>query len=71
MTSEERIILALRLFEMNKALSGLRVHIDDAAEIAKLAGATDVAFATFHLSESIAVYASTINRYVTEQLSEP
>lgn len=68
MTPEERTATALRLFEMNKSMSALRIHIDAAAEIAKETGASDLAFATYLLSESIAVYQGTLNRYVTGEL---
>lgn len=68
MTPDERVAIALRLYEMNKTLSALRIYIDEAAELSKLAGATAVAFATFHLADSIAVYTDAMNRYVTEEL---
>lgn len=70
MDPEERAALALRLFDMNKSMAALRIHIDAAAELAKEAGAMDLAFATFHLSESIAVYTNTLNRFIAGELAE-
>lgn len=70
MTPEERVALAIRLFELNRTMRDLREHIDAAAILAKASGATGLAFATFHLSDSIAVYTDAMNRYVTEELSE-
>lgn len=68
MTPEECIAIAVRLFEMNKTLSALRDHIDQAAETAKSVGATELAFATYHLSDSIAVFTAAVNRYAARDL---
>lgn len=70
MTPEERSSLALRLFELNKSMSVLRLHMEAAAVLAKEAGETGLAFATYHLSESIAVYTTTLNRFIAGELVE-
>lgn len=69
LTPDERTSLALRLFELNKSLSILRIHIEAAAEIAKEAGETGLAFATYHLAESIAAYATALNRFITGEIT--
>ena len=68
MTPDERTAIALRLFELNKSMASLRIHIEAAAELAKDAGETGLAFATYHLSESIAVYTTTLNRFIAGEL---
>lgn len=70
MTPLERTALAVRLFDMNKAMRDLREHMEFAAQAAKQAGATDLAFATYFLSESIDVYTTRMNAFVTEHLSK-
>lgn len=70
MTPEERAAVAIRLFDMNRAMRDLQEHMADAADIAKQLGATGLAFATYHLSDSIAVYTATMNRYFAGELNE-
>ena len=61
---------AIRMLAMTRAMRDLRDEIDAAAELAKAVGATDLAFATYHLSESIAVYATTLNSYMVRELRD-
>lgn len=61
---------AVRMIAMNRAMLDLRDEIDAAAELAKEVGATDLAFATYHLSESIAVYATALNSYMVRELRD-
>lgn len=70
MTPNERADMAIRLFEMNRTMRELRAHVDAAAEITQAAGATGLAFATYCLSDSIAVYMDAVNRYMAQELSE-
>lgn len=70
MTPDDRAGLAVRLFALNKAMRDLREHIEAAAMIAKDNGATGVAFATHHLSDSISAYMTAVNRYVTGVLDD-
>ncbi len=70
MTPLDRAALAVKLFDMNKAMRDLREHMDFAAETARQAGATDLAFATHFLSESIDVYMNRMNAFVTEHLAK-
>lgn len=68
MTPEDRKDLAVRIFQMNKTMAVLRDHMEEAAEYAKSLDATELAFATYHLSDSIAVYVKAMNRYATQEL---
>lgn len=61
---------AARMIAMNRAMLNLRDEIDSAAEAAKEVGATDLAFATYHLSESIAVYTKALNSYMVRELQD-
>ena len=70
MTPEERSDLAVRLFAVNRTMRELRESIDSAADLAKATGATGLAFATYHLSDSIGVYMEAMNRYVSGELRE-
>lgn len=69
MTRAEREALAVRLIVTNRAMRELREEIDTAATVAKAAGATDLAFATFHLSESISVYMVALNNFLVKELN--
>lgn len=70
MTPEERQSLAVSLFEMNRTMRDLKERMDVAADIAKQFGATELAFATYHLSDSISVYTSAMNRFVAGEINE-
>lgn len=70
MNQAEREALAVRLIAMNRAMRALREEIDIAAELAKAVGALDLAFATFHLSESISVYTVALNNFMVSELKE-
>ena len=70
MTPEERVTMAIRLFAMNETMRDLRATVDAAADVSKMAGATDLAFATYFLSDSIAAYMEAVNRYFVREFSE-
>ncbi|NBW13945.1 MAG: hypothetical protein EBR82_68035 [Caulobacteraceae bacterium] len=70
MTPQDRTQLAARLFVMNATMRDLQEYISEAAAIAKESNATALAFATFHLSESLAVYIAEVNRFATGALEE-
>lgn len=68
MDDAEREEMAARLIATNRAMRELREEMDVAASVAKAAGATDLAFATYHLSESISVYMVALNNFLVKEL---
>ena len=70
MTPSERAAAALRLFEINKTMRDLQEHIQSAGAFANAVGATGLALATYHLSDSIAAYITELNRYMAKELDD-
>jgi hypothetical protein len=69
-TPEERTDIAMRLMSMKIALRTLVDHLNAAAEVAKDYGDPALAFATYHLSESVSEYSSALTRFVTGELED-
>lgn len=70
MNQAEREALAVRLIATNQAMRELGEQMESAAAVAKAVGATDLAFATYHLSESISVYMVALNNFLVKELKD-
>lgn len=57
-----------QMLVMNKTLRDLRITIDAGAEVAKAVDETALAFAAFHLSESIGVYAKELSKFLRREI---
>lgn len=67
---EERAERVAHMLEMNGVMRTLRDQIDTAAEMAKDCGETSLAFAAFHLAESIGVYMREVTGFMQRELEK-
>jgi len=70
MTPDERTDIVLRMMAMSVTLRTLVESLNASAEVAKEYGATSLAFATFHLSESVSEYSLALTKFVTEEIED-
>lgn len=67
-THDENADLIRQMLVMNKTLRDLRIAIDAGAEVAKAADEPALAFAAFHLSDSIGVYAKELSKFLRREI---
>lgn len=66
--SEESAELIRKMLVMNKTLRELQTAINAGAEVAKLADEPGLAFAAFHLSDSIGVYSKQLSKFLRKEI---
>lgn len=64
MMPEEKAAMLGRLVAANVVFRDLRESLGDAAELAKQNGAQGLAFAAYHLAESLRVYAAELSKFI-------
>jgi hypothetical protein len=69
-THEERVDLAVRLVAMQQALRTVCEGAEAAAILAKEAGASGLAVATFLMKEAIEEYGRALNRFVLGEIDD-
>ena len=70
MTPEEKDAAVNRLVAANVMFRDLRDSLNDAAALAKEHGASALAFAAYHLSESLGSYATELTKFVCGELQD-
>jgi|LauGreDrversion4_2_1035121.scaffolds.fasta_scaffold148787_3 prophage DNA circulation protein len=70
MNQAEKDAALRRLMLANEVFRDLRVSVEDAAEMAKQTNSSALAFAAFHLSDSLRAYAHEMTKYVLEVINE-
>lgn len=68
MTPDDEAELVRRMLTMHGTLRDLRAAVEFAAEAAKAADETALAFSAFHLSDSIGVYARQLGRFLRKEI---
>ena len=66
--SEESAELIRKMLVMNKTLRELRGAITAGAEVAKLADEPALAFAAYHLADSIVVYSTELSKFLRKEI---
>lgn len=67
MTPDDQAESIRRMVYIQSTLSQLRDYIDVIAATSKSVGAFGLAFAAFHLSDSIAAYAREVSKFLMEE----
>lgn len=65
---DETAELIRKMLVMNHTLRDLRESIDAGAEVAKAADEPALAFAAFHLSDSIGVYSRELTKFMRKEI---
>lgn len=66
MTPDDRAEAARQLIFIQSTLRTLRDHVDFTARTAKAVGSLGLAFAAFHLSDSLAAYGLEVTKFIAE-----
>lgn len=70
MTPDEKAEAARRMINIQSTLRDMREHIELMGVMARGVGSLGLAFASFHLSDSIAVYAGEVAKFLTEEFDD-